>query len=156
MIEAARLTDVAALAELEAVALGEDAWSAGLIEQGVLGNLPTVHYLVVRRDGAVVAYAVTSVAGDVAELQRIAVEPGSRRGGLASALLEEVARLARAEGATRVLLEVREDNAGAIAFYGARGFATIDRRPRYYRDGAAAAVMLRALTGPDVNEWTTA
>jgi ribosomal-protein-alanine N-acetyltransferase len=46
-----------------------------------------------------------------------------------------------------VLLEVRENNAGALAFYVARGFAEVDRRRRYYRDGATAIVLLRDL-GP--------
>jgi len=44
-----------------------------------------------------------------------------------------------------VLLEVREDNAGALAFYAAHRFAEVDRRRRYYRDGATAIVLLRAL-----------
>ena len=53
---------------------------------------------------------------------------------------------ATAEGADRLLLEVRENNAGAIGFYAAHDFVEIDRRPRYYRDGATAVVMLRELS----------
>ena len=45
-----------------------------------------------------------------------------------------------------LLLEVREDNRPAIAFYAARGLVEIDRRPRYYRDGATAVVMRLPLT----------
>jgi ribosomal-protein-alanine N-acetyltransferase len=41
---------------------------------------------------------------------------------------------------------VREANAGAIAFYAAHEFAEVDRRPRYYRDGTTAVVMLRSLS----------
>lgn len=141
MIGAARLEDVAAVAALEAVALGRDAWSEPLVAQGIAGTVPTVHYLVVREDGVVVGYAVVSAAGDVVELQRIAVDPGRRRGGIATELLDEVVRRALADGAGRVVLEVREDNAGALAFYAARGFTELARRPRYYRDGATAVVM---------------
>ncbi len=65
---------------------------------------------------------------------------------MATSLLEEVVRLVLKEGADRLLLEVREDNAGAIAFYAARGFVEIDRRPRYFRDGGTAVVMRRAIT----------
>jgi ribosomal-protein-alanine N-acetyltransferase len=43
--------------------------------------------------------------------------------------------------ADRVLLEVREDNEAALGLYAQSGFVEIDRRPRYYRDGAAAVVM---------------
>jgi ribosomal-protein-alanine N-acetyltransferase len=49
--------------------------------------------------------------------------------------------VARLGGADRLLLEVREDNAGALSFYAARGFVEVDRRPRYYRDGTTAVVM---------------
>jgi ribosomal-protein-alanine N-acetyltransferase len=137
--------DAAVLAALEAENLGVDAWSPGLVAEGVSGDLPTVSWLVAEVDGAVVGYAVTSTAGDIAELQRIAVTPAWRRTGLATVLLGEVARTARAAGADRLLLEVREDNGGALAFYAARGFVEIDRRRRYYRDGATAVVMRRAL-----------
>ena len=62
-----------------------------------------------------------------------------RRDGVASALLDAV--LALRPAGERVVLEVREDNAGALGFYAARGFVELDRRPRYYRDGATAIVM---------------
>jgi [ribosomal protein S18]-alanine N-acetyltransferase len=138
--------DVLALTRLEADNLGADAWSAGLVEDGVTGGLPTVTWSVVEVEGEVVGYAVTSVAGDVAELQRIAVDPAHRRTGLATALVEHAATAARAEGADRLLLEVREDNGGALAFYADRGFVEVDRRRRYYRDGATAVVLRRPLT----------
>ena len=149
MIRAATIADVPAIAALEDEALGADAWSEGLVREGVAGNLPTIHSLGAERDdasdGAVAGYAVASAAGDIAELQRIAVRPDARRGGLASALLDEVVRLARADGADRLLLEVRDTNAGALAFYAARGFVEVDRRPRYYSDGAPAVVLRRPL-----------
>ena len=147
MIRGATPEDVTAIADLEDEALGIDAWSEGLVREGVLGALPTIHYLVAEQDGTVAGFAVASVVSDVAELQRIAVQPGLRRGGQASALLESVVSLARDGGADRLLLEVRETNAPALAFYAARGFVEVARRPRYYRDGATAVVMRRAL-GP--------
>jgi ribosomal-protein-alanine N-acetyltransferase len=156
VIERARPADAPAVAALEAAALGADAWSATLVEQGIIGDVPTVHYLVAREDDGVVGYAAASVAGEVVELQRIAVDAAHRREGVGTRLLADVARLARADGAERVLLEVREDNAGAIAFYAGLGFTELARRPRYYRDGAAAVVMELALTGPERNVWATA
>ena len=144
-VEPARRGDVAAIAALEAAALGPDAWSPALVAQGVEGALPSVHYLVVRAGDEVAAYAVASVADDVAELQRVAVDPRHRRRGLATRLLADVCRRAAADGAERLLLEVREDNAGALAFYAAAGFVELDRRRRYYRDGAAAVVMQLSL-----------
>src|SRR6202000_2770067 len=77
----------------------------------------------------VVGYAAASLFADVAELQRIAVAPYARRTGVASLLLARVEREASVRYAEHLLLEVREDNTGACAFYAARGFTEIDRRP---------------------------
>ena len=52
---------------------------------------------------------------------------------------------ARADGAERMLLEVSAANAAAVAFYDAQGFARIDVRRRYYRDGSDALVLARPL-----------
>lgn len=144
-VRPATLDDVDAIAASEADNLGADAWSCALVEEGVAGRLPTVHYLVAEQDGRVVGHAVASVVADVAELQRIAVDPEHRRRGLAGALLDGVVDLAEREGAERLLLEVREDNADALAFYDRHGFVEIDRRRRYYRDGATAVVLARPL-----------
>jgi ribosomal-protein-alanine N-acetyltransferase len=137
--------DVDAVAASEAANLGADAWSHGLVEEGVCGRLPTVHYLVAEEEGRVVGHAVASVVADIAELQRIAVSAESRRRGVAAALLDAVVALAAPAGADRILLEVREDNVAALSFYAAQGFVEVDRRPRYYRDGATAVVLRRSL-----------
>ncbi|QWF23437.1 ribosomal protein S18-alanine N-acetyltransferase [Nocardioides sp. LMS-CY] len=137
--------DIPAVAALERDNLGADAWSEALVGEGVTGALPTVSYLVAEVDGVVVGHAVASIVADIAELQRIAVDPGYRRHGLASELLDAVVVAARAAGADRLLLEVREDNAGALAFYSARDFVEVDRRRRYYRDGTTAIVLRRGL-----------
>jgi ribosomal-protein-alanine N-acetyltransferase len=147
MIREAKPEDVEAVARLEAESLGDDAWSRALVEEGVTGALPTIHYLVAEVDGEVTAYAVASVVADISELQRIAVTPAARRQGIASALLTEVVELARAGEADRLLLEVRDTNEEALAFYAANGFVEVDRRPRYYRDGSTAVVMRRSLGG---------
>jgi ribosomal-protein-alanine N-acetyltransferase len=133
--------DVVAIAASETVNLGADAWSAGLVAEGVAGRLPTVHYLVAESEGQVVGHAVASLVAEIAELQRIAVAATWRRRGVAGALLEEVVRLATGSRADRLLLEVREDNAAALGFYAARGFVEVDRRRRYYSDGATAVVL---------------
>ncbi|MDO9454662.1 ribosomal protein S18-alanine N-acetyltransferase [Nocardioides sp.] len=148
MIRVADAADADALADLEADNLGDDAWSPGLVAAGVSGELPTVTWWAAEIGSVVIGYAVASIVADIAELQRVAVDPAHRRRGVARELLDEVRRVARAEGADRLLLEVREDNAGAIAFYADLGFVEIDRRRRYYRDGATAIVLrLPLVTG---------
>ncbi|RNL61219.1 GNAT family N-acetyltransferase [Nocardioides marmoriginsengisoli] len=141
MIRAAVEADVAAVVELEQATQGADAWSEGLVLDGITGGLPTIDYLVAEVDGTAVGYAVASYAGDIAELQRIGVREQHRRSGIASDLLAAVVAHAPSTGADRMLLEVRADNRGALAFYAARDFVEIDRRTRYYRDGTDAVVM---------------
>jgi ribosomal-protein-alanine N-acetyltransferase len=146
-IRDATAADADVIYRLEAECLGPDAWSRALVEAGICGEVPTVHYLVVEDDGEVTAYAAASIVADIAELQRIAVFPAARRHGHASALLDAVVERAVAGRADRLLLEVRETNADALAFYASSGFVEVDRRPRYYRDGATAVIMRRGLSG---------
>lgn len=131
--------DLEAVVALEREALGRDAWGEALLREGLAGLLPTTTFLVAEHDEVVVGHAVAAVAGDVVELQRIATAAAQRRTGVASALLEAVVALAGP--GERVLLEVREDNAGARSFYAARGFVELARRPRDYAGGATAVVL---------------
>jgi ribosomal-protein-alanine N-acetyltransferase len=146
-IRIATADDAAGVAALEQAALAADAWSPSLVGEGVAGRLPTMLYLVAMDPvDTVVGYAAASMVADLAELQRIAVAATRRRTGIASDLLARVEAEARRRHADRVLLEVREDNAGACAFYAARGFSEIDRRPRYYADGTTAVVLVKELS----------
>ena len=139
--------DADAVAALEAAALGSDAWSHGLVAEGVSGRVPTTLYLVAGCiDDEVVGYAAVSIVADLAELQRIAVAAPHRRTGLASGLRARVEHEALSRHADQLLLEVREDNHVACAFYAARGFREIDRRPRYYADGTTAVVLQKDLS----------
>jgi ribosomal-protein-alanine N-acetyltransferase len=146
-VRRARPDDVPAIAELERLNLERDAWSENLVQQGVEGTVPTIHYWVAEVDGDVVGHAVASILADIAELQRISVLGDHRRQGHAAALLEAVVAEATAQGADRVLLEVREGNHPALAFYARHGFTEIDRRRGYYADATTAIILLRPLTG---------
>ena len=98
--------------------------------------------------GDVVAYGAISVAGGVADLDRIAVLPSSRGRGLAAGLLVELVDLARDLDAERMLLEVAADNGPEIGLYEAHGFDTIATRRGYYAGGVDALVMQL-----DIAEW---
>ena len=129
--------DVGAVAALDAAVFGADAWSEQQVHEELTGP---------GRKGWVVGdpvagYAVTWRAGDVVDLQRIAVHPDLRGEGLARTLLQAAVAAARDAGADRMLLEVSAANARAMGVYAAAGFVEIDRRRRYYRDGTDAVVM---------------
>ena len=120
---------------LEQACFGADAWSAAQVE-GALGRRGAVSELVPD-----VGYVLGGVVADEAELHRIGVQPGMRRCGAGRALLRSFLKSVTAAGATRLFLEVREDNQAARRLYEATGMNELGRRPRYYSDGCAALVM---------------
>ena len=70
---------------------------------------------------------------DEAEINTIVVAKEARKRGVARKLLSATFDRLRETGVGRVLLEVADDNAPAIALYRDCGFAEIGRRKRYYR-----------------------
>ena len=76
--------DVAAVRALEVDLFGADAWSETSVREELLGERRTA---VVACDPEVVGYVVTAAAGDVVDLQRVAVREDHRRSGLARRLL---------------------------------------------------------------------
>jgi ribosomal-protein-alanine N-acetyltransferase len=145
LLREATADDLVAVGAAERELFGPDAWSPAVLATGLTGEGRTA--VVAEVDGALAGYAVVAVAGDVADLERIAVAAAQRRAGLATALLDAARTRARAAGAERLLLEVSEANLGARAFYAAHGSVELGRRRGYYRDGADALVLELPLGG---------
>lgn len=82
---------------------------------------------------------------DVCDLDRIVVDPRHRRQGVGRALLAAGLASAAAHGVRQMILEVRSDNAAAIALYRAYGFDQIAIRNDYYGPGRHAMIMSRAV-----------
>ena len=102
---------------------------------------PDADVLVATLDEAVVGYAIlTARAGDT-ELANLAVDPGHRRGGIASALLRGCLEILHDRGESWVFLAARASNEGAAGLYEAFGFHAIGRHPGYYRNPAEDAVI---------------
>lgn len=99
-------------------------------------------YRVVRAPaGQVLGYAGLATGPEMAEVHTIAVAPQSRRRGIGQRLLSDM--LGAAQGLP-VVLEVRHDNAPAIALYRAHGFEQVGvRRGYYHPSGADAYTMIR-------------
>jgi len=85
-------------------------------------------------------FILIRIAADEAEILTLVVRPAARRQGAASRLVAAAADLAIAAGAVRLFLEVAEDNGPARALYGALGFESAGRRPRYYARSNGPAV----------------
>ena len=91
--------------------------------------------------GGLAALAFVRLNPDAAEILVCAVAAAARRRGLGRALVRAALERARAAGAARADLEVRVNNAAAIALYAAEGFAPVGLRRRYYGDGTDALLM---------------
>ncbi|MDQ3077246.1 MAG: GNAT family N-acetyltransferase [Pseudomonadota bacterium] len=96
-------------------------------------------------------FSLMRVISDEAELLLIAVDPRDQQRGVGRALLDDFVTVARAQGARRLHLEVRDGNP-AIALYRKAGFTLAGRRRGYYHgpDGRALDALTLAL-GADQN-----
>jgi ribosomal-protein-alanine N-acetyltransferase len=94
-------------------------------------------------EGVPLGLALTWRAADEVHLLDLAVDPDARRRGIGRALLEAVLVDARTSGAALALLEVRAQNAQALALYAALGFVQTGVRRAYYSDNGEDAVVMR-------------
>jgi [ribosomal protein S18]-alanine N-acetyltransferase len=129
--------DLPAAMEIDALCLPRP-WSAAIWR----GELESPHalYLVIEDRGKILGQiGVRHVLGEL-HITTIAVRPEYRRRGHARALIG--AALAAYPNATQVHLEVRPNNAAALALYESLGFENTGRRPRYYGDEDALLMTL--------------
>lgn len=147
-----RWWDIEPAAALERELFGPTAWSAETF-WSELARPSTRDYLVAERDEALLGYAGLMLTEHQADVQTVAVAPAGRGTGLGSRLLTALLDAARERGAGAVLLEVRSDNAAAIALYSRHGFERIAVRRGYYQpERADAWVMRRGLGRPGPDE----
>lgn len=83
-----------------------------------------------------------------ARLYSLAVAAAARGSGLAKALLAFAEAEARRRGCDTLYLEVRTDNAAAIALYEHRGYRRAARLQGFYEDGGDAWQYARSLEAP--------
>jgi [ribosomal protein S18]-alanine N-acetyltransferase len=142
-VDALTPADADRCAELEARLFdGDDPWptEAFAREIGSKHNC----YLAARTADMLVGYGGISRLGRTPpfeyEVHTIGVDPAYQGRGIGRRLLDELLDFA-AGGA--VYLEVRTDNAPAIALYRSAGFTEIGLRRRYYRVSGADAYTMR-------------
>jgi len=102
--------------------------------------------VVVARGGArIVGFAIMRYGDDEAHLDLLAVDPDHRQQGLGRHLVEWLEAPALVAGITSVVLEVRESNRGARAFYERLGYRALGHVANYYQGREAAIRMGRRL-----------
>jgi ribosomal-protein-alanine N-acetyltransferase len=138
-----RWWDVEAVQGLDAELFGPTAWTAAMFWSELAAG-PTRWYVVAEGEGdALAGYAGLLVSGSEADVQTIGVAPAAQGQGVGTLLVRSLTAQAVGRGATSLLLEVRADNAPAIALYTRQGFERIAVRRRYYQPGDVDAWVMR-------------
>lgn len=143
------LTDLDAIERIEQVSYPAP-WSRTMFASE-LAKPSSLSVAAVDENGALVGYLILSRYVDAWHVMNVAVAPGSRRSGVATALLRHVFEMTRDDARRGYTLEVRVSNHGAIALYERLGFRPSGVRRGYYTDNREDAVVMwrDADHGPD-------
>ena len=109
-----------------------------------LDSLAGVSAYVSERGNEIIGIVVGRKVLDEAEILNLAVKSGARRQGEGRTLVGRLMEELRRNGVSRVFLEVRESNRGAIAFYEKLGFRLVGERRDYYQDPPESAKVMEA------------
>lgn len=95
--------------------------------------------------GSIVGVLVTMLVPPQSELETIAVPKETQRRGIASGLFNNLLAILKDRQITEVMLEVRDSNHAARAFYRTLQFTETGRRAGYYADPKEDAILLHRL-----------
>ena len=133
-------SDADAVFAISAASLPE-AWSMDSIRSELEGgNL--IRFMVAEDQDGLVGFMHWWMVMDEAQVMNIAVHPTRRRMGAGKELLLAAIRSAREEGASTMVLEVREGNLPARSLYESVGFTVVANRPGYYPDNGENALIM--------------
>ncbi len=107
-----------------------DPWTEGIFRSSLSDG--TEIWFAAEKDGKLLGYAGMQTVLDEGYIDNIAVDPGLRRAGVASALLGAMEAEARKRQLAFLSLEVRAGNTPAIQLYTRFGFQSVGKRPGYY------------------------
>ena len=140
--------DLNAIEALEVAAFPADRLSRRSLRAFI--RAPHRPLMVAKFGDAVAGYALVALrkGGAAARLYSIAVDPAQAGRGVGRALLQACERYARARDRRAMRLEVRYDNAAAIALYEKMGYRRVGHYETYYADGAAALRFEKSLEAP--------
>lgn len=132
-------TDIEAVALLENQAFS-DAWTAKGIRETFEQSQTFI--VVAEENERVIGYCIVYYVLDEGEIARIAVDSSCRRQGVGSKILGYVTLQCKEKGITRLLLDVRESNMTARAFYEEQGFVVDGVRKNFYTQPSEHAVLM--------------
>jgi ribosomal protein S18 acetylase RimI-like enzyme len=144
----ARGDDVKPIEALETRAFASDRLSARSLRDYLKSPSATV-FVAEDEAGRLLGYAIVRFrrATSVARLYSIAVAEGARGHGIGEQLIAAAEDEARRRGDLFMRLEVRADNAAAVALYHRLGYKAFGRHLDYYEDHAAAIRLQKRIIG---------
>lgn len=139
VIRELKAEDAAAAAEIEYQSF-PDPWS----QNGILDTVsnPSTVCLLAEKAGKAVGYLFAYKAGDEAEIARIAVAGEQKRQGVGKSLMRTLEEIGKKKQIRRLLLDVRESNREARAFYEKMAFQEDGVRRGFYQDPPEDAVLM--------------
>jgi ribosomal-protein-alanine acetyltransferase len=143
VLRPAQGSDVDALEAIEAEVFSADRIARRSFQRFLAS--PSADLIVADVDGRILGYCcILSRKGlDSGRLYSIATLPGHEGAGMGRRLLGAAEAAAAARGLATLRLEVRADNARAIALYERSGYRRAGRRDDYYADGTAALLYVK-------------
>lgn len=128
--------------DLEQKLFPEDAWSSTSMASELAAN--HTYYLGIFAPELIGYAGLSTAAGSFSsDIQTIGIASEQRGKGLGRELMQRLIAKARELGSEQIMLEVRADNAVAIALYKDLGFEQIDVRKRYYQPAGVDALIMR-------------
>ena len=144
VIRRMREEDIPQVAELERLTFS-DAWSERSLME-TLGQKQTI-LLTAFEDKKLIGYVILYYVLEEGEIARIAVSPEHRRQGVGARMLLELESLCVDNGISKLLLDVRESNVSAYAFYEDHGFVKDGIRKNFYTGPTEHAVLMSCEIG---------
>ena len=125
-----------AVANIETLVQPHDAWTEQTLAEMLAQD--STHIMIVYKpeeeaDNKIVGYCLYQVVFEQAEILRIGTHPDYQRQGIASQLFATLNNELINNKVESLLLEVRADNAPALALYEQQAFAVIHTRKNYYQ-----------------------
>ncbi len=121
-------------------AIFSDAWSEESLTQSWAQGLSLM--LGAWQEERLIGYLLFQKIPPEGEILKLAVEEDCRRQGAAREMMAALFGICRREGITKLMLEVRRSNAGAVAFYKTCGFHTDGVRRDYYEKPIEDALLM--------------
>lgn len=144
IIRRMRLEDIAQAVEIAARLPEAPHWPYEVYRRAIDPQAAPARIALVAeaRDARLAGFLVTVLIPPQAELESIAVAQSAQRQGIGTGLLTELFEILGDQRMTEVMLEVRESNHAARAFYRSLGFGETGRRFEYYAEPKEDAILV--------------